>query len=643
MSSFGVLSTGFSKKPRQTIIDEITAGILADISPNLNTTSTAILGQLIGVFADQISEDWDVLEDVYESQYPDTAADASLDGVVSLIGATRLPATKSTVTLIATGDNTTLLPLGRQARVPSGGIFDTLAATTLALATAWAPATAYSIGDIRSSDANIYVAVGAGTSAAALVTSGNAETYALVNGQTLTVKVDGAAAQTVTFNTGDFVDIALATAAEVAAVITTDLSSPAATGADAAGSVTIVSDSGGQVEVTGGTANTALAFPTTIFGGPQGEGVAIIDGGVTWRFLGDGLAFNTVAAQANLTGVVVGLAFQITEIVTAVGGWLSVNNQLDAVEGVIIETDAALRIRREALLTVIGKGTVDTIRAKLINVANVTEALVFENTTDFVDSNGLPGHSIEAVVLGGTDIAIATAIFDDKAAGIETFGGDISEVIVDTQGTSHTILASRADTVEMFLDITVITDGNYPSDGDAQVETQLLALADTLLIGSNVIYDQFRAETLASAGGVSGVVDISTMFLDKRPVAVTAGNSENYVLVDGQTLTVKVDGQSSAQTVTFNTADFVDIGAATAEEVAIVITADLTTPPATGSGATAPVITSDSSGTIEVTGGTANGALGFPTTFTPTGVVNVPILSRQRAVFNSVRLTVVSI
>ncbi|KPK36965.1 MAG: hypothetical protein AMJ69_12760, partial [Gammaproteobacteria bacterium SG8_47] len=69
MSSYGVLSTGFRKKTRQEIIDEIVASVRADISPSLNTESTAILGQLIGVIADQLSQDWDVLEDCYDSQY----------------------------------------------------------------------------------------------------------------------------------------------------------------------------------------------------------------------------------------------------------------------------------------------------------------------------------------------------------------------------------------------------------------------------------------------------------------------------------------------------------------------------------------------------------------------------------------------
>ena len=95
---------------------------------------------------------------------------------------------------------------------------------------------------------------------------------------------------------------------------------------------------------------------------------------------------------------------------------------------------------------------------------------------------------------------------------------------------------------------------------------------------------------------------------------------------------------------TFLTGDFGDIGNALASEVAAVITTQLASPSATGGTAGGAVtITSDSGGTIQVTGGTANGALGFPTTFTPTGTSNVTIASRQRATFDTSRIAVTSV
>jgi len=120
------------------------------------------------------------------------------------------------------------------------------------------------------------------TAVAATITSGNAETYNLSDGQTLTVIVDGGAVQTATFNTADFGDITMATAAEVAAVIETDIAG--VTAADIGGSVVITTDSVGPspystLEVTGGTANSELNFSTTVVAGTGVTFSAIIGEG----------------------------------------------------------------------------------------------------------------------------------------------------------------------------------------------------------------------------------------------------------------------------------------------------------------------------------------------------------------------------
>ena len=99
--------------------------------------------------------------------------------------------------------------------------------------------------------------------AVASVTSSNDQTYVLVNGMTLEVSIDGGEAQTATFETADFVDIGAATAAEVAAVLETDILG--ATSTDASNYVKIASDTVGlssSVQIVGGTANAILGFST---------------------------------------------------------------------------------------------------------------------------------------------------------------------------------------------------------------------------------------------------------------------------------------------------------------------------------------------------------------------------------------------
>lgn len=138
------------------------------------------------------------------------------------------------------------------------------------------------------------------TPTAAAITSGNAETYVIVNGQTLLVAVDGGGAATATFETADFSNISLATAAEIAAVITTDIAGASA--ADVGGSVVITSATTGDassIHVTGGTANALLGFSTTA-----------VNGSTFWKEIGSGVyTVEFTAAELNTVGSFV---FKIT-------------------------------------------------------------------------------------------------------------------------------------------------------------------------------------------------------------------------------------------------------------------------------------------------------------------------------------------
>lgn len=103
-------------KPRR--LAEIKADIEAEISeafgdPDLRAES--IWGQQIGIYSELQALMWQLAEDVYLSQYPDTATGVSLDHVASLTGIVRIPATPTQVTATAYGDLGVRLLAGREA------------------------------------------------------------------------------------------------------------------------------------------------------------------------------------------------------------------------------------------------------------------------------------------------------------------------------------------------------------------------------------------------------------------------------------------------------------------------------------------------------------------------------------------------
>lgn len=101
--------------------------------------------------------------------------------------------------------------------------------------------------------------------AAALV-SGNSAPFALANGQTLDVEIDGGAPQTFTFLTADFDDITAATAQEVALVLSSIVGATVTVVGDAVVITTDLTGAAGSVEVTGGTAAAAFAWPVIVTG-----------------------------------------------------------------------------------------------------------------------------------------------------------------------------------------------------------------------------------------------------------------------------------------------------------------------------------------------------------------------------------------
>jgi len=123
--------------------------------------------------------------------------------------------------------------------------------------------------------------------------------------------------------------------------------------------------------------------------------------------------------------------------------------------------------------------------------------------------------------------------------------------------------------------------------------------------------DHGQALVLAVGGGAD-----QTMTIQAVAALVAGGGAGPYALENGMTLDVEVDDDGHDLTVAFATADFVDIGAATAAEVAAVIARDLAGASAYVEGGV-PKIRSDRKGTgshIQVKGGTANAVLAFPTT-----------------------------
>ncbi len=256
-------------------------------------------------------------------------------------------------------------------------------------------------------------------------------------------------------------------------------------------------------------------------GGPTGTGTGIADNTAVWTYLGEGTGVIDVEAECTGTGPTVANARTVTEIVTPQSGWDSVINVQDADLGRDLETDAALRLRREDSLRRTGDGPVEAIRADVLAVDGVTECFVFENITDATDGDGMPPHSYEVVVRGGADADIRAAIFGSGAAGIVSHG-TTSGTVTDSQGFDHTIKHTRPDDVTVHVIIDVTTDPDtFPADGATQIKTAVATWAQTSLgIGDDVIQSQLYSPVFS----ISGVIDVTKIWIGFADPPTTDAN-----------------------------------------------------------------------------------------------------------------------
>jgi uncharacterized phage protein gp47/JayE len=277
---------------------------------------------------------------------------------------------------------------------------------------------------------------------------------------------------------------------------------------------------------------------TSAAGAPAfGTAADLTDGTAHWCYVGTGTAAAAVACAAQSTGPLVAPTQTLTVILTPVAGLASVSNYADATLGRNIESDAALRERREQELRAEGNAALDSIRAKLLEVAGVVSVTVFENQGDVINADGVPPHSIEALVLGGDTAAICKVIFDTKAGGIGT-AGSTGTYVIDAQGASHLVNFSRPTQVPVYVSATLTKQpSGYPADGDAEVAAAIVAFANGSLAdaagvpvnpgGYRTGDDVVTSKLYTPIELVSGIYDVTSI---RVGLAASPGSSANIAI-----------------------------------------------------------------------------------------------------------------
>ena len=401
---FGLSPTGFRPERLADITDEQNEAMRVQFG-NINLAPQSVFGQLIGVQSKTYADLWENLENVYFSQYPNSASGVSLDNVVALNGVTRLPASQTKVFASCTGNEGTAIPVNALARIPNtNDFFQTFVGGTITAA--------------NTSDITIAV----GTLAAQSYTvslDGLPYFYSLplltftgsfVTGNQTVVTLNGALLTTVPFNTDTNTtidDIATEIALQTSVVFSATRVGTTIKIVPVSGKMVTIN----SVSITGGASQPTVAntftAPATVAEVSSNIVAVINTGAVKWvatdlvgsfkitallaqtpfaTAVGVNLSITSLSSPivflSQVYGPVACPANSLTQIITPINGWIAVNNPQEGILGRNVETDAELRLRRlNSLFT--GNATVEAIRSKIINVPGVVQGsvTVYENTT----------------------------------------------------------------------------------------------------------------------------------------------------------------------------------------------------------------------------------------------------------------------
>lgn len=151
----------------------------------------------------------------------------------------------------------------------------------------------------------------------------------------------------------------------------------------------------------------------------------------------------------------------LTEIVSQTSGWESINNPASALLGTEKESDFDFRNR---ILNTRFKGIslIQSIAAELNQVENLLSSFVYDNGQDeAIEYQGIeiPAHSILVIADGGSDIDVATAIFNKKSSGsgyTAIAGQSVTKSVIDgSYQVSYDVTFNRPDYLDFDCSIEV--------------------------------------------------------------------------------------------------------------------------------------------------------------------------------------------
>lgn len=191
----------------------------------------------------------------------------------------------------------------------------------------------------------------------------------------------------------------------------------------------------------------------------------------------------TVPFAAIDTGAIACPSGTLTTIYRIVPGWDTITNPADGVIGHDTESRAAFEARRSQSVAINGTGHLPAMRAALLNVDNVIDAYVTENSTGSPVTVGgvtIAANSLYCAVFGGTDADVARAIWLKKPPGC-AYTGNTTVTVKDTSSgyqtpyPSYNVTFERPSSLPIFISVQIANNGLVPADAATQIQNAVIS------------------------------------------------------------------------------------------------------------------------------------------------------------------------
>lgn len=253
----------------------------------------------------------------------------------------------------------------------------------------------------------------------------------------------------------------------------------------------------------------------------------------------------TIQFASNAVGPIACPAHSLNQIYQAINGWDTIDNPTDGTAGTNVESRADFEARRIDSVAQNSLGSLPSIQGAVLNVPDVTDAYVTENTTSApltIRGVSVAAKSIYVAALGGTSAAVARALWSRKAPGCG-YTGNTTVTVEDNNPAytppfpSYSVSFQRPSPLPIGFDVEIISNAQVPSNAATLIQNAVLAAfqgADggtKARIGSTIFAGRYYGSIVA-LGSWAQIRSIKIGSTNNPSIAVFTGS------IAGTTLTV---------------------------------------------------------------------------------------------------------